>query len=174
MTTKKFYALTAVMVLVLAMVGSGDALAAKKKGKKAPRKATTTAVAPVYNIDFRTVLEDNNGKKYNTQLMRNLMSCNEFIERAGYQNFRSVVEKLAGDVTAHNLADGTRVLMLRFGDMTQPGLEQIVFYNTATDALVTTTLLNSETWGPLKGENDAEPFLTPEDANSFYWATFTD
>lgn len=174
MTTKKFYALTLVLVLLLAITGSADALAGKKKGRKAPRKPATTTVAPAYNIDFRTVLEDNNGKKYNTQLMRNLMNSSEFVERAGYGDFRPVVEKLAGDVTEHSLADGSRVLMLRFGNMDRLGLEQIVFYNTATDALVTTTLQNSETWGELKAENDAEPFLTPEDAYNFYWDTFTE
>ncbi|MBR1934944.1 MAG: hypothetical protein IJ835_02705 [Muribaculaceae bacterium] len=155
------------------MIAGTDVAFAKVKAKKQSRKrAATTAVAPAANLDFRGVLTANIGKKYNTQLMRNLMNSSEFVERGGYASFKPQVERLAGDVTEHQLG-GAQVLMLRFGDMRTPGTEQIVFYRPSDDKLVTTTLVNSETWGDFKAENGAEPFLTQQEAYDIYWSTFT-
>ena len=103
------------------MIAGTDVAFAKVKAKKQSRKrAATTAVAPAANLDFRGVLTANIGKKYNTQLMRNLMNSSEFVERGGYASFKPQVERLAGDVTEHQLG-GAQVLMLRFGDMRTPG-----------------------------------------------------
>lgn len=166
-----------VMCMVLAMVGSSTMMAKKRVTK--PRKPAKTQVAkpaaPAYyaNIDFRTVLNDNVGKKYNTQLMRNLMNCEEFVNRGGFNEFKPNVERLAGDVTEHNF-EGRRVLMLRFGDMYNPSVEQIVFFDVANDTLVKTTYTDGSTWGELDClEEGCVPFLTTEDANKMYWSTFT-
>lgn len=175
---KKKGLLMIVMCLTMALLGSGTMMAKKKVTK--PRKPAKTQVvkpaATTYyaNIDFRTVLNDNIGKKYNTQLMRNLMNCEEFVNRCGFNSFKPNVERLSGDVTTHNF-DGRQVLMLRFADMYNPVEEQIVFFDVSNDTLVKTTFTNGSTWGELDClEEGCTPFLTTEDANKIYWSTFTE
>lgn len=122
------------------------------------------------SLDFRSVLAQNVGKQYNTQLMRNLMNSPEFVERCKLEAFKPVVEKLSGDVSSHQL-NGREVLMLRFASMAEPGNEQIVFWDETNDNFVKTTLLNSEQWGEFVSEKEGTD-INQEEANKMYWATF--
>lgn len=132
-------------------------------------KTNVNKPVAVINLDFRNVLRENVGKKYNTQLMRNLMNSPEFVERCHFEAFKPNVEKLSGDVTSH-LMGGREVLMLRFGNMADPGLEQIVFWDETNDNLVRTTLRDSETWTDFLTEKPTD--IDQAAAKDMYWATF--
>ena len=164
---KKF--LFSLLAVVVMLATAADATAAKPRKTGAKKKAATSKVYAPVNMDFKSVLQSNVGKKYNTQLMRNLMNSDEFVQRGGYEAFKPIVERLSGDVTSHQL-NGREVLMLRFGDMRDPGLEQIVFWDAANDNFITTTCKDSETWGEIKSEKDTD--INLEAAKKIYWSTF--
>ena len=141
------------------------------RARTTANKNKTNVAKPVavINLDFRSVLRENVGKKYNTQLMRNLMNSPEFVERCGFEAFKPNVEKLSGDVTTHQV-NGREVLMLRFASMSSPGLENIVFWAETNNNLVRTTLLNRETWSEFVTENPTD--IDQAVANKMYWDTF--
>ena len=166
---KKFIVLLMALCAITVVAQAATPRRGRARTTTNRNKTNVTKPVAVINLDFRSVLRENVGKKYNTQLMRNLMNSSEFVERCGYEAFKPNVEKLSGDVTAHQV-NGREVLMLRFASMSAPGLEHIVFWDEMNNNLVRTTLLNSETWGEFATEQPTD--IDQAAAYKMYWDTF--